>query len=150
MYHSITCKTGNEYERKQMNFAVLLSLSVSLSLSGLLVRVTAYRSRGPGVDSRRCLIFWVVGLERGPLSLVRITEELFQGNNASGLGRGDPLLWPRDTPHPQNLALFAHKQRTLGRYSSLADYRPRSLFVYTNDKTSCLNSQRVIIILNSK
>jgi hypothetical protein len=26
-----------------------------------------------------------VGLERGPLSLVRITEELFQGNSGSGL-----------------------------------------------------------------
>jgi hypothetical protein len=27
----------------------------------------------------------VVGLERGPLSLVRIIEELFQGNSDSGL-----------------------------------------------------------------
>jgi hypothetical protein len=26
-----------------------------------------------------------VGLERGPLSLVMITEELFQGNSGSGL-----------------------------------------------------------------
>jgi hypothetical protein len=26
-----------------------------------------------------------VGLERGPLSLVRITEELFQGNSGYGL-----------------------------------------------------------------
>jgi hypothetical protein len=30
--------------------------------------------------------FWeVVGLERGPLSLVKITEELLQGNSGSGL-----------------------------------------------------------------
>jgi hypothetical protein len=48
-------------------------------LCGLVVRVPGYRSSGPGFDSRRYQIFWeVVGLERGPLSLVRITEELFE------------------------------------------------------------------------
>jgi hypothetical protein len=37
-------------------------------------------------DSPRYQIFCkVVGLERGPLSLVRIIEELFQGNRGSGL-----------------------------------------------------------------
>jgi hypothetical protein len=36
-------------------------------------------SRGPGFDSRRYQIFWeVVGLELGPLSLVRISEELLE------------------------------------------------------------------------
>ena len=41
-------------------------------LCGLVVRVSGYRYRGLGFDSRRCQIFWVVvGLERGPLSLVR-------------------------------------------------------------------------------
>jgi len=35
--------------------------------------------RGPGFDSRRYQIFWVVvGLERGPLSLVRSIEELLE------------------------------------------------------------------------
>jgi hypothetical protein len=43
------------------------------------VRVPGYRSRGPGFDSRPYQIFWeVVGLERGPLSLMRITEELLE------------------------------------------------------------------------
>jgi hypothetical protein len=53
----------------------------------------------------------VVGLERGPLSLVRITEELLEWKS-SGSGqenrvnnRGDPLRWPRDTLYPQKLAL---------------------------------------------
>jgi hypothetical protein len=53
----------------------------------------------------------VVGLERGPPSLVCTTEELF-GRNSSGsglenreYGRGDPLRWPRDTIYPQTLAL---------------------------------------------
>jgi hypothetical protein len=81
-------------------------------LSGLVVRVPRYRSRGSGFDSRRYYIFWeVVGLERGPLSLVTTTEELL-GRNVSGsglenreYGRGDPLRWPRDTLCPQKLAL---------------------------------------------
>ena len=35
--------------------------------------------RGPGFDPRRYQIFWVVvGLERGPLSLVRSIEELLE------------------------------------------------------------------------
>ena len=40
---------------------------------------TGYRYRGPGFDPRRYQIFWVVvGLERGPLSLVRSIEELLE------------------------------------------------------------------------
>jgi hypothetical protein len=52
----------------------------------LVVRVPGYRSRGPGFDSRRYQIIWEVGsLERGPLSLVRRTEELFEWrSNGSG------------------------------------------------------------------
>jgi hypothetical protein len=43
------------------------------------VRVPGYRSRDPGFDSRRYHIFWeVVGLERGTLSLMSITEELLE------------------------------------------------------------------------
>jgi hypothetical protein len=45
-------------------------------LCGLVVRVSGYR--GPGFDSRLFQIFWeAVGLERGPLSLVKTTEELY-------------------------------------------------------------------------
>jgi hypothetical protein len=48
-------------------------------LCGLVVRVPGYKSRGPGLDSRHYQIFWeVVSLERGPLSLVRITVELLE------------------------------------------------------------------------
>jgi hypothetical protein len=48
-------------------------------LCGLVLTVPAYRSRGPGFDSRRYQIFWeVVGLEWGPFSLVRIIEELLE------------------------------------------------------------------------
>jgi hypothetical protein len=38
------------------------------------VRVPGYRSRGPGFDIFR----EIVGLERGPLSHVRIIEELLE------------------------------------------------------------------------
>jgi hypothetical protein len=45
-------------------------------LCGLVIRVLDYRSRGPGFDSQALPKKKVVGLERGPLSLVNTTEEL--------------------------------------------------------------------------
>jgi hypothetical protein len=55
-------------------------------LCGVVVRVPGYRFRGPGFDSWRYQIFLkVVGLERDPLSLMMIIEELFQGSSSSGL-----------------------------------------------------------------
>jgi hypothetical protein len=62
--------------------------------------------------SRRYQIFWeVVGLERGPLSLVSTTEELL-GRKSSGsvldsreYGCRDSLCWARGTFYPQKLAL---------------------------------------------
>jgi hypothetical protein len=56
-------------------------------LCGLMVRVPGYRSRGPGFVSRRYQNFReVVGLERGPLSVVRIIEELLEWKRSgSGL-----------------------------------------------------------------
>jgi hypothetical protein len=71
------------------------------------------RIQRSGFDSRRYQIFWdVVGLERGPLSLVSTIEELLgRKNSGSGLesqeyGRGDPSRWPRGTLFPQKLALI--------------------------------------------
>jgi hypothetical protein len=43
-------------------------------ICGLVVRVPGNRYSYPGFDSRRYQIFWLVGLERVPLSLVRIIE----------------------------------------------------------------------------
>jgi hypothetical protein len=63
-----------------------------------MVRVPGYRSRALGLDSRRYQIFLeVVGLERGPFSLVRIIEELLERTVAAPAykteinGRGDSL-----------------------------------------------------------
>jgi hypothetical protein len=48
-------------------------------LCGLVVRVPGCRPRGPGFDSRLYKIFCIaVGLERCPLSLVRINVELLE------------------------------------------------------------------------
>jgi hypothetical protein len=65
-----------------------------------------------GFDSRRYQIFWeVVGLERGPLSLVsKIVELLERKSSSSGLENRkyvhrNPLNWPQDTLYPQMLVL---------------------------------------------
>jgi hypothetical protein len=85
---------------------------VFVTASGL-VRVPGYRSRNPGFNSRCYQILWeVVGLERGPLSLVSKIEELLGRNtctSGSGLenreyGRGDPLRWSRNTLYQQKFA----------------------------------------------
>jgi hypothetical protein len=76
-----------------------------------------------GFDSRRYQIFWeVVGLERGPLSLMSTTEELLgRKRNGSGLknqkcGRRNPLYWPRNTLYQQTLAVTSPTRgcRTIG------------------------------------
>jgi hypothetical protein len=60
--------------------------SISDIHCGLVVRVPDYRSRGPGSIPGSTRFFReVVGLERGPLSLVSTTDEL-SGRNISGSG----------------------------------------------------------------
>jgi hypothetical protein len=90
-------------------------------LCGLVVRVLGYRSGGPGsipgTTKKK-----VMGLKRGPLSLVSTTEELLDRkvaapvwkieNTAVGIGHADYVAAGNH---------FADKRRSLGRYSSLAD-----------------------------
>jgi hypothetical protein len=76
-------------------------------LCGLVVRVSGYRSRGPSLILGATRFLWeVVGLERGPLSLVSTTEELLERKSSgSGLeireyGCRDPSCWPRGALYP--------------------------------------------------
>jgi hypothetical protein len=54
-------------------------------LCGLMIRVPGYRARGPGSIPGASRLWEVVGLERGPLSLVSTIEELL-GRKCSGSG----------------------------------------------------------------
>jgi hypothetical protein len=100
-------------------------------------RVLGYRSRGPGFDSRRYQIFWeVVGLERGPLSLVRIIEELLEWKS-SGSGQENRIngrgicCTDHMTPSIRKFGTnFADKLWSLGWYSLLVDWRPWSLVFF--------------------
>jgi hypothetical protein len=83
-------------------------------------RTAGYRSRGPGFDSRRYQVFWeVVGLERGPLSLLSTTEELLERKSSgSSLENREYCLrdssrWPRGTLYPQQLRRQAAAARSL-------------------------------------
>jgi hypothetical protein len=90
------------------NWIYIWYVEESRCLCGLAVRVPGYRFRGSGFDSRHNQIFWeVVGLERGPLSLVNTTEELLRKKNRGSDNTvvGDPPRWLRDTLYLQKLAL---------------------------------------------
>jgi hypothetical protein len=98
-------------------------------------------------DSQCYQMFWeVVGLERGPLSLVSTTEELF-GRNGSGSGLGnreygrrDPSRWPCDTLYRRIVGTnFTDKRRSLGRYNALADSGQGVWFCVFQDLYGCIH-----------
>jgi hypothetical protein len=118
----------------------------------LVIRVPGYRPRGPGFDSRCYQIFWeVVGLERGPLSLVKITEELLEckssgsGSKNRDYGRGDPLRWPGDTLYQLKLALTS--PTGCGRSAGIVRLRTKTTEFYDIFKYLC--ETRTLCVMNS-
>jgi hypothetical protein len=75
-----------------------------------------------------------VGLLRGPLSLVRITEELLERKVAAPVykteinGSGDLLRWPRDTLYPLKLALSS--QTSGGRLVGIVHWRTKAPYFF--------------------
>jgi hypothetical protein len=115
-----------------------------------------------GFDSRIYRIFWeVVGLERGPLSLVSTIEELLgRKSSGSGLeireyGRRDPSGWPRDTPYPPKLALTSPTSggRSVGIVRSWTQATEFSLVLGNNVYTLryclniCVNGQYCVMLI---
>jgi hypothetical protein len=99
-------------------------------LCSLVAKVSTYKSRGPAFDSRPYQIFWEIGgLERGPLSLGRTSEELLEWKSScSGLENRDWRPWEfvaltLKHPLPTKVGTnFADKLRSLWRYSLLAEF----------------------------
>jgi hypothetical protein len=82
-------------------------------LCGLVVRVPDYRSKGHGFDSLRYQIFWeVVGLERGPLNLVSVAEELLEWKG-SGSGSRKSRLTTVGVRCADHVTPFTHKMLAL-------------------------------------
>jgi hypothetical protein len=90
--------------------AVLILIRLYSHVKWSLNEYIGYRSRGPKFDSPRYRISWeVVGVERGPLSLVSITEELLEQKTSNsrwgkprltavGIRCADhALTWPRSS-----------------------------------------------------
>jgi hypothetical protein len=92
-----------------------------------------------------------VGLERGPLSLLSITEELLEwkssgsGSRKQRIRPWDPLRRPRDTLYPQKLALTS--QTSGGRSVGIVRLGTKATEVFSVATQLELDINRLIITL---
>jgi hypothetical protein len=118
-FEVLSCILFSRFEERSLSKCLWMDWQ-PLSSSGKSSWLQTQRSR---------VRFWeVVGLERGSLSLVRITEELLEWKSSSSGSRKSrlPAVWIRCAHHANPVSgkvgtNFADKRRSLGRYSSLAD-----------------------------
>jgi hypothetical protein len=100
------------FTKGKIQFFMILVTRQGFWLLGCSGQSSWLQSQRPGFDSRRYQVFWeVVGLERGPLSLVSTIEELLE-SKSSCLGlesreydRSDSSHWPSGTLCSQELAV---------------------------------------------
>jgi hypothetical protein len=126
----LSCRKKSSNIRKITRIIATLqsSLRAPLRSSGQRSWLQIQRS---GFDFQRYQIFWeVVGLKRGPLSLVSKNEVLLGRKSSDSslenpeCGHKDPSRWSRDTLHPQKVSLTLPTSggRLVSQYSSLADW----------------------------
>jgi hypothetical protein len=98
-------------------------------------------------------MFWeVVGLERGPLSLVSAVEELLEiKNSGCGLenrdyGRRDSSRWQLGTLYPQQLTLTSSTSG--GRSVGILRSRTQAMefFSFLNNNNNNINNNRVRVV----
>jgi hypothetical protein len=119
----------------QLIFFFNLWFGFSDRLCGLVVRVSGYWHRDPGFDSQHCQIFLSSsGSGTGSTQPREQFEELLVRNSSGSRSRKSKLrsegLVVLITWHPLSAKVgtsFADQRRSLDRYISLADWKPRSL-----------------------
>jgi hypothetical protein len=111
-------------------------------------RVPGYRSGDAGVDSRPYQMFWeVVGLERGPLIIVKITEELLEWKSSGSGSRKSRLTAvgircaDHTTPSSQKLAVTSPKSggRLVDKFACGLKSRSSVLKYYRFTKARCVS-----------
>jgi hypothetical protein len=99
------------------------------------VKVSGYRSRGPGFDSPHYLIFWNGVHSVSWVQLRRYLEEIVAYGR-----RGSVVLTTRHPLSAKFGTILADKQRSLGQYSSLSGSGNGVCFVCSSTGTVCTES----------